>query len=256
MASDWDAQLYDRKHSFVTAYGAELLELLQPRSGETVLDVGCGTGHLSAAIHEAGATVVGIDASPAMLEIARRDHPGTEFLIADASDFDLGRSFDAVFSNAALHWVQDAEGAVRCMARALRAGGRFVGELGGKGNIARLIGALFDAFRSLGCENVEHSWYFPALGEYASLMERHGIEATAAWLFDRPTRLEGADGLRDWYRQFASAVRVDADDDCWAEAIARAETALRPSLYVEGEWIADYRRLRIVGRKSATAGDD
>lgn len=250
MAADWDARLYDERHHFVTEFGEALLEALAAKPGERILDVGCGTGHLTAKIAESGAEVVGIDSSPAMLETARSAHPHLRFELADASAFDFGTDFDAIFSNAALHWVTHADEAVRSMARALRPGGRLIAEFGGKGNIRRLIAALFDAFRSLGCPSVCHRWYFPSIGEYGSLLEKHGLEPRWMHLFDRPTPLEGEDGLRNWYAQFGSAIHVAADEACWNDAVRAAESALRSERFIDGQWIADYRRLRVMAVKA------
>ncbi len=247
-ATHWDADLYDDKHSFVWKHGASLIELLEPRAGERVLDLGCGTGHLSARIAEAGARVVGIDFSAEMIAEARRQFPGIRFEVADARDFAFDEPFDAVFSNAALHWVKPPERAVACVRRALRAGGRLVAELGGRGNVAVIAAALDAASRAFGLGAWEHPWYFPSVGEYAAMLERDGLEVTHAVLFDRPTPLEGEDGLRNWAWMFARDLvdRVPPDD---REAFfGRVDDLARASLHRDGGWVADYRRLRIVAR--------
>lgn len=230
MAGDWDATLYDGRHDFVWKFGDSLVELLAPRPGERVLDVGCGTGHLTAKIATAGAEAVGLDPSAEMLAAARREYPQLRFVEGDARGFDLG-AFDAVFSNAALHWVRPAEDAVRWIARALRPGGRFVAEFGGKGNVARIVAA---------CGGGTPDWYNPGVAEYAGLLEAHGLEVRFATLFDRPTPLEG--GLRDWLRQFAPGVGEGE--------YGRIEDAARADLWREGRWVADYRRLRVVAVKA------
>jgi SAM-dependent methyltransferase len=242
----WDAALYDEKHSFVWKRGAALIELLAPRAGERVLDLGCGTGHLTAQIAEAGAEVIGIDSSPEMIEEAKRQYPGIPVGVADARDFRFDEAFDAVFSNAVLHWVKPPEQAVACVRRALKPGGRFVAEFGGRGNVAAIVAALQSASRSIGLGDWEHPWYYPGIGEYAALLEREGLEVTHAFLFDRPTPLEGEDGLRRWAEMFAGSLvgRVAPDD---RERFSLAfEEAARPSLYRDGTWFADYRRLRVV----------
>jgi trans-aconitate methyltransferase len=244
----WDTALYDDKHSFVWKHGAALIELLAPRAGERVLDLGCGTGHLTVRIAEAGAEVIGIDSSPEMIEEARRLFPGLSFGVADARDFRCDEPFDAVFSNAVLHWVKPPEEAVACVRRALKPGGRFVAEFGGRGNVAAIIAALDAASRATGLGSWGHPWYFPSIGEYASLLEREGLEATHAFLFDRPTPLEGEDGLRHWAEMFARDLvgRVPSGD---RERFFRdAEDAARSLLHRDGTWFADYRRLRVVAR--------
>lgn len=247
--SDWDARLYDSAAGFVTAYGGALVDLLNPQPGERILDIGCGTGHLTHEIRQRGAEVVGLDASPNMVEEARAAYPDIEFIQADASNFQLDAPFDAIFSNAALHWVTDAENAVACMARALRPGGRFVIEMGGKGNIDQLITALFEALKHFDCHDAKHRWYFPSIGEYSTLLEKHGIEPTSVWLFDRPTKLEGENPIVDWFTIFGEAIHADVDEKCFAEAVRMAQVALEPMIRKEGVWYADYRRLRIVAKR-------
>lgn len=144
--SSWNAEQYEGRHSYVWKWGGNVIELLQPREGERVLDLGCGTGQLAAEIAAKGAQVVGLDSSPEMLGQARQNYPHLKFVLADATDFRFEEPFDAVFSNAALHWVQDAEASVKCIAAALRPGGRFVAEFGGQGNIAEILAALRAVF--------------------------------------------------------------------------------------------------------------
>src|SRR6185503_16789135 len=137
----WDASLYDEKHSFVWKYGEEVVELLAPKYGERVLDLGCGTGHLTNKIAASGAIVVGIDVSADMIEQARTLYPGLSFEIADGTKFHFADPFDAVFSNAALHWIEEQDRVTDCIARALKPGGRFVAEFGGKDNTQKIKGA-------------------------------------------------------------------------------------------------------------------
>jgi trans-aconitate 2-methyltransferase len=230
----WDAAGYDGRHSFVWEYGEDLLPLLDAKPEDRVLDVGCGTGHLTAKIAETGAAVTGIDNSPQMVEQARQHYPYLRFELQDAASFRFDEPFTAVFSNAALHWVLDAESAVRTIAVALQPGGRFVAELGGRGNIASLVSA---ASGILGCD--ANRWYYPSVAEYATLLERHGLEVRLAVLFDRPTELAGGEsGLRDWIAMFGG--------EEWTGIAAELEEAVRPALFREGTWRVDYRRLRVV----------
>jgi trans-aconitate 2-methyltransferase len=244
VSSSWDAQHYQDKHSFVWRYGASLIELLDPQTGERILDLGCGTGQLTAQIAHSGAVVVGLDYSPAMLDEARKNYPQLKFVLGEASTFRLPEPFDAVFSNAALHWVKNAEDAVESIAHALRPGGRFVAEFGGKGNIRSIQAALRAVF---GAPADERSpWFYPSVGEYATLLERHGLEVRQASLFDRPTPLEGPNGLQDWLRMFCHTYLRDAPADPIPNLVAH----LRPTLYRDGIWTVDYRRLRIVAVKT------
>lgn len=242
----WDTGLYDDKHSFVWKYGASLIDLLRPQAGERVLDLGCGTGHLTARIAEAGASVVGIDASPEMIDEARRLFPSIAFEVADARDFAFDEPFDAVFSNAVLHWVKPPEEAVACVRRALRPGGRFVAEFGGRDNVASIVAALDAASRAIGLGAWEHPWYYPGIGEYAPLLERAGLEVTDATLFDRPTALEGPEGLRHWVEMFARDLVARVPPQDREPFFRHVEEAARPRLHRDGTWHADYRRLRVV----------
>jgi len=253
MAGDWNARLYDASHGFVWEFGRDLLSLLAPQAGERIIDVGCGTGHLTAEIAAAGARVMGVDRSPAMIAQARGNFPGLEFDARDACALGYEAEFDAVFSNAALHWVQPAEEAAAGMARALKPGGRVVVELGGRGNVATLVEGAYRALRRLGVDNPErlNPWYFPGLGEYAAMLERHGIEVTFAALFDRPTPLEpGEGGLATWFQMFGSRLMEPLTDGKREEFVRLVAEYAAPQLWSDGRWTADYRRLRIAGRKT------
>ncbi len=229
---DWDPALYEGGHSFVWEYGAGLVSVLAPQPGERILDLGCGTGHLTAKIAEAGARVLGIDSSPAMIAQARRNYPRLKFALADAHRYRTDAPFDAVFSNAALHWMLDAEAVAESISLALRPGGRFVFEMGGRGNIATIDPVLDTQIRN----------YYPSIGEYAVILESHGLEVLTAMLFDRPTPLEGGEhGLREWIATFRPDNKRPMEE---------VEAELRPKLFREGRWVADYRRLRMTARKS------
>lgn len=247
----WDTTLYDEKHSFVWRYGEDLLDVLRPQPGEYVLDVGAGTGHLTARIAESGARVLGMDASPEMVDEARGLYPLIEFVQGDAADFEFPKQVDAVFSNATLHWVKRAEDAVRCIAACLKPGGRFVAELGGHGNVQGIITGLRDAREALGYRDGSElsPWYFPSIGEYTGLLERHGLEVTFATLTDRPTLLDGDDGMLDWLNMFTGAFVADLQPRQRAILLASIVGRLRQDHFKSGAWYADYRRLRIVAHK-------
>jgi len=250
----WDAQLYDDKHSFVWEKGKGVVEMLAPAAGERILDLGCGTGHLTAEIAASGAAMTGIDRSPEMIAQARKEYPRLRFEVCDAREIPFEGEFDAVFSNAALHWILDPGNVIQGIARALRPGGRFVAELGGKGNIRRLMEAVARAGDAAGIERsaAANIWYFPSVGEYAGLLERHGLAVREAVLFDRPTQLEdGETGLAVWLRMFAGALleRVAAEKQ---DALLReVERQARPELFKKGSWELDYVRLRISARKES-----
>lgn len=227
----WDPGLYDSTHHYVTDYGRSLVQLLEPKPGERVVDVGCGTGHLTYEIAQAGAEVLGIDNSPEMIAQARQNYPKLKFQLAAVADFKSDVLFDAVFSNAALHWVQPPEGAVQSMRDALKPGGRLVAEFGGHGNVESVV-------QSAG----RNPWYFPSIGEYATLLEQHGFEVDTAALIDRPTRVDGEAGLHEWLGMFFKPPLPEPD-------ICRMMDELRPVLYREGAWFIDYKRLRITAHR-------
>jgi trans-aconitate methyltransferase len=245
----WDASLYDTRHSFVWRYGAELIELLAPQPDERILDVGCGTGHLTHRIAESGAEVIGLDRSSTMLAEARRNYPPLELVAADATRFAFRAPFDAVFSNATLHWILDAERVVECVAVALRPGGRFVLEMGGRGNIAQFRTAVHEALDRLGYPGGK-DWnpkFFPTIGEYASLLEKHGLLVRSARLFDRPTPLDGGEnGLRLWLEMFEEVTLNRIAPARRDEFVKMVEESLRSQLFRDGQWTADYVRLRMV----------
>ncbi|MFC4561726.1 class I SAM-dependent methyltransferase [Nocardiopsis mangrovi] len=242
-AHTWDAELYDARHGFVASLGAGLLDLLDARPGERVLDAGCGTGDLADRVAASGAGVVGVDASPDMIDRARARFPGLDLRVADLRDLGPLGGFDAVLSNAVLHWIPDAAGAAASLAGALRPGGRLIAELGGSGNIAAIDGGARALRARHGLEPAANPWYFPGVAEYAAVLERAGFEVTGAWLFDRPTRLPGDDGLATWVRMFGGHLLagVAVPDAFLSELDAR----LRPELHRDGTWWADYRRLRV-----------
>jgi trans-aconitate 2-methyltransferase len=242
----WDAELYEARHGYVWRFGEGLVEFLNPQPGERILDLGCGTGQLTHKIAESGANVLGLDASPDMIGQARQNYPGLQFVLADAASMKFESEFDAVFSNAALHWILDRAGVVAGVARALKKGGRFVAEMGGKGNVRILEGAIEKVAAKYHVGPIpERRTYYPAPGEYAALLEEHGLEVRFAQLFDRPTPLEGEDGIANWVRQFKwyyfETLRVGQQEDALRDLVEE----LRPELRNPEGWYADYRRLRI-----------
>lgn len=242
----WNADLYRERHAFVWRGGAGILEWLQPQAGETVVDLGCGSGELTAQIAASGARVIGLDRAPEMVAAARERFAEIEFREADATTFRLEEPVDAVFSNATLHWVKDAGAAAARIRAALKPGGRFVAELGGQGNVASIERALRGARAALQTPPAESPWFFPSLGEYADVLEAAGLRVVRAELFERPTKLEGEDGLQAWLVMFGAAWLADLTPDLRAEVAARVEKQLRPQLFAHGAWQLDYVRLRVL----------
>jgi trans-aconitate methyltransferase len=246
----WHPEAYDDDHSFVYEYGEGVVDLLDPEPGERILDLGCGTGHLSEAIAGRGASVVGLDASAEMIERAREAHPDLRFVRADARSFapEFDEPFDAVFSNAALHWIPepDHDTVLTSVHDVLEPGDRFVAELGGDGNVEAFAEVIRSACAERGYD-VESPWYFPSVGEYAPRLETAGFEVRYATLFDRPTKLEdGENGLRNWIGMFAGELLESIPDPEREAVLAAVEDRLRKPYFREGRWIAPYRRLRFV----------
>ncbi len=246
MSDRWDSSLYDDRHSFVWKKAGDLIDLLDPRPGERVLDLGCGTGHLTAQIAARGAEAVGLDGSLSMIAQARQNYPRLRFVLGDARAFEFDDPFDAVFSNAALHWIPEAAIVVAGVARALKPGGRFVLEMGAKGNVARIVGTLAAVLEEAGYP-ARNPWYFPSAGEYAALLEQHGFEVQSLWTFERWNKLEHPEkGLREWIEMFAGAWFEGVPAEAREGIVGAIESRLRSSLWRDGAWWADYRRLRVV----------
>lgn len=248
----WNPQLYQSSHAFVWQFGRDLLAMLLPEPGERILDVGCGTGQLTGEIAAAGAQVVGLDQSAEMIAAASKNFPEIRFEVGDIAAATYDSEFDAVFSNAALHWVKDQKGAIAAIARALKPGGRLVFEMGGHGNVAQLWKAVTRAMSELDVPDSEDMAprYYPSIGEYAPLLEANGLQGSFAVLFDRPTPLEGGEqGLRNWLNMFANAASKVVSPAKYEEFIRRIEELARPELFHGGEWTVDYRRLRMIAIK-------
>ncbi|RKL65735.1 SAM-dependent methyltransferase [Salipaludibacillus neizhouensis] len=248
----WDANLYDEKLSFVSQFGKGVVDLLEPKEGEKILDLGCGTGDLTHAISKSGAMVRGIDFSAEMIEKAREKFPEISFDVENAENYRTEVKFDAVFSNAALHWMKQAGKVIESINLALRPGGRFIAEFGGEGNVDFIIKGIGEVlYQDYGIDVAERNpWYFPSIGEYSTLLEAHGFQVTCALHFDSPTPLaDGEKGLNHWLDSFA--------DDFFPEFSAKEKKGIyekirnsaQSALYKEGEWVADYKRIRIIAIK-------
>ena len=250
----WNTALYEQNHAFVWQYGESLLNLLAPQAGERIIDLGCGTGQLTAKIAESGAFVQGIDSSLSMISTAKTNYPHLDFAVADARDFQVEVPLDAVFSNAVLHWIKQPDAVINCVEKALKPGGRFVAEFGGQGNVGAIVRALLCVLSEIGFSEPEslNPWYFPSIGEYALLLENQGFEVSYAVLFDRPTLLEGGSaGMVNWIEMFAGGFLSGLSHEVRSRAILAVAERLQPTLYQDASWTADYRRLRVVAVKKS-----
>src|SRR5260221_2355409 len=176
-STHWNARLYDDKHNFVFKYGEDVVHQLAPQQGERILDLGCGTGYLTNLIARAGARVVGIDKSTSMIERAKAAYPDLDFQVRSATDFHFDTPFDAIFSNAALHWVLKKENVIDNIYRHLRTGGRLILEMGGKGNVEEIVVATRTALIHHGyySNTATQVWYIPSVGEYTTLFGNRGF---------------------------------------------------------------------------------
>lgn len=248
----WNADLYDQKHSFVFQYGEDVLALLDVKPGEHILDIGCGTGHLTKQIQDKGAIVKGTDSSPEMIAQAKTLFPGVDFAVENAADFFTEEKYDAVFSNAALHWVLDANGAIKSIYNALKPGGRFVAEMGGKGNVAKLLEAIRLVLQNHGYYQKADTkvWFFPSTGEYAKMLEEHGFRVTFTTHYDRKTPLEDGDqGVAKWVTMFGAQFLEGIPEDEQEQILKEITRKLKPYYNEGGQWYADYKRLRFVAIK-------
>lgn len=242
MAQTWSAAKYEENGRFVATLAGDVLTLLASRPGERVLDLGCGDGFLSAQIRDAGATVVGADSSPVMIEAAAAR--GMDAHVLDAQRLPFRNEFDAVFSNAALHWMPDQHAVLDGVRYALRSGGRFVAEMGGQGNIAAIRTALRCVALSFGvdAEAAGSNTFFTA-DEYRTLLEQHGFLVESIALVPRPTALPT--GLRGWIETFRRSLLDQLTAEQQQALIAEATDLLRPVLCDRARtWYADYVRLR------------
>nr|WP_205668618.1 class I SAM-dependent methyltransferase [Ammoniphilus sp. CFH 90114] len=248
----WKPDSYDNKLGFVSELGKGVVDLLHPKENERVLDLGCGTGDLSNEIAKRGASVVGIDMSPSMIEKAKTKYPEIEFYVRDAQNFSMEGRFDAVFSNAALHWMKNASQVVECVWNVLNNGGRFVVEFGGKGNVETIIKAMSHIFQNdYGINASERNpWFFPSIGEYSHLLEEKGFRVCFAQHFDRPTLLkDGKHGINHWLTNLCDDFFKDFTESEKILVYKKVTETVKKDLFHDGSFYADYKRIRIMAIK-------
>lgn len=242
LSQQWSAGSYDTHARFVSDLATGVVDWLAPRRGERILDVGCGDGVLTAELRDRGAQVVGVDSSADF--IAAASARGLDARLMDGEALDFGPEFDAVFSNAALHWMPKADAVVAGIARALKPGGRFVAEFGGHGNVAAIVTAMRAVgMRRGGDPGLANPWYFPAPQIYQALLERHGFGVGRIALIPRPVVLKT--GIEGWLMLFRKPFFAQFGNDAEA-ALGETVDLLRPALCdADGNWTADYVRLRV-----------
>ena len=243
----WDPDRYERNARFVSDLGMPTVELLAPQAGERILDLGCGDGALTEKIVALGCSVAGIDGSEAQVEAARRR--GLEAYVGDGERLMFESEFDAVFSNAALHWMKGADAVIDGVWRALKPGGRFVAECGGYGGVARITAALYDALARRGLDGAAlNPWYFPDVADYRQRLQARGFVVNSIVLIPRPTPLPG--DIAGWLETFAEVFVNALPAADRKEFISEVRELLRPQLCDDrGSWTADYVRLRFAASK-------
>jgi trans-aconitate methyltransferase len=249
MSQTWDPDRYARNARFVSDLGMAVVELLAPQPGERILDLGCGDGVLTAKLAALGCAVVGVDGSAAQIAAARAR--GLDARVVDGQQLDFDAEFDAVFSNAAMHWMRHADDVIAGVWRALKPGGRFVGEMGGHGCVATIVRALKQALQRRGIDAAAwNPWYFPTDAQYRRRLEAQGFVVHSIVLFPRPTPLPG--DVTGWLETFAQSFTAALPDAERPAFLAEVQDSLRPHLCdATGNWTADYVRLRFAALKSA-----
>ncbi|TYP79128.1 trans-aconitate methyltransferase [Paenibacillus methanolicus] len=262
VAKETDTLSNETNRSYRNSYDSEIkldigdagehtiLSLLEPREGERILDLGCGTGRLTAAIAASGAMTLGIDSSEAQIEKARLTYPELRFQAADACHYEAEKRFDAVFSHAAIHWIPDTEAVVRTIGRALAPGGRFVAEFAGSGNVAALTDSIERALADHGYAPAGRiPWYLPTIGEFAGLLERNGFRVTLAQHFDRLRPFNHPDGIKRWLEGFDAIFFADVTPSDKASIYRSVEMDAATALRKDGQWYNDISRIRVIAFK-------
>ena len=243
----WDPDRYATHARFVSDLGAPVVELLDPRPGERVLDIGCGDGALTEKLVEAGCRVVAIDASPEQVRAARER--GLDARVADATALDFDAEFDAVFSNAVLHWIRAPDAALAAIRRSLAPDGRLVAELGGHGCVASIRAAFAEVLAQRGIDAGRlNPWYFPTAEEYRERLDANGFDVDSIRLFPRPTPLPS--DVTDWLETFAQPFLAGVPNSDRPAVLREMRERLEPVLGTAGGgWVADYVRLRFAATR-------
>lgn len=246
-AQSWDPDRYARNARFVAELGAPLIDLLAPAAGDRILDLGCGDGALTKKLADAGFDIVGVDAAPEQIEAAGA--LGLDARVVDGHALPFDGEFDAILSNAALHWMTQPDAAIAGMWRALRPGGRIAAEMGGAGNVEKIRTGLIAALDARGIDGAAASpWYFPTPEAYRAKLEKAGFEVTYIELIPRPTPLPGE--LADWLWTFGESFLLRVPEAERAGVIDEVVEAARPHLQEpDGRWVADYVRLRFAASR-------
>lgn len=243
---DWDAGLYDKKHDFVSEYGKGLLEFVPANKNQSILDLGCGTGTLTAQLSDFAGAIIGVDSSASMIAKAKEQYPNIKFMVCDALALPFEKKFDVVFSNAVFHWIADHNTLLKQVHKVLKPNGLLVCEFGANGNIETIENAFIDACREFEYE-YKPRFNFPTSEHFADLLEQNDFVIDKVYDYARPTPLKDNDrGLANWMRQFFAFDLEMMPEKVQNEIIKKVEYSTKESLWNGNEWIADYRRLRAI----------
>lgn len=244
----WKPDLYAKHARFVAELGMPLITLLDPKPGEKILDLGCGDGVLTKKLNELTGFTIGVDASPSLVAAAKK--LGLDVRLMDGQALTFENEFDAVFTNAALHWMKQADAVISGVWRALKTKGRFVGEMGGKGNVDQIRSAIHQVMQQKGLDPKQYDpWYFPSAEEYKKLLEKQGFYVDSIKLIPRPTPLPS--DIIGWLKTFGAPFLADLPKTEWDNFMQDVQEILRASLCdANGKWTADYVRLRFNASKN------
>jgi len=249
----WKPELYNEKHSFVYNYGEKLIELLDPKENERILDLGCGSGQLTFKISELAKKTIGIDKSAEMIADAKSKFPNIEFQVKDAENYKFDKKFNSIFSNATLHWVKNYKDSINSMYENLEDNGKIVVEFGGKGNVQTIVEQLRKSLkiRNYVSQSELNLWYFPSIGEYSTELESAGFKVIFAEHYDRPTELADENsGIKDWISMFAESFFIGVSENHIEEIKNEVQESIKQKCLINGKWFADYKRIRIIALKN------
>ena len=243
----WIPAKYQKNADFVSQLGMPVIDLLAPQKGEFILDLGCGDGTLMKKLTELGCRVVGVDSSAEMVTATQK--LGLEAQIMNGEELNFTKEFDAVFSNAALHWMTKADSVIEGVFQALKPGGRFVGELGGAGNVAKVVSAISACLQKRNIDiNKVNPWFFPDKEDYQHSLEARGFIVKSITIFERPTPL--SQGIKGWLEMFAQQFTAQLPSENGSVFLQEVTELCQPQLCDnQGNWIADYIRLRFLAVK-------
>lgn len=243
---DWNAMLYDNKHDFVSEYGKGLLEFIPKNKNQSILDLGCGTGMLTAQLLNFADTVIGVDSSASMIAKAKNQYANIQFEVCNALALPFEKQFDVVFSNAVFHWIADHDALLKQIHKVLKPNGLLVCEFGANGNIATIENAFIDACRDFEYE-YKPRFNFSTSGRFADLLVKNDFVIDKVYDYARPTPLKDNErGLANWMKQFFASDLEMMPEKMQNEIIKKVENSTKESLWNGNEWIADYRRLRAI----------